>query len=122
MRPHYRIYKLIDIKDARVYIHQTNPRTEWIYTVIFHAAAAFTTLFIYTRTCSYIYINVRTRECVYKVISFSLYLFIFSLSPPKSLSWRAAVNFPLVNEAPVAFTLQHPLAAAVRTHTDVTSI
>lgn len=41
------VYKLIDIKDARVYIHQSTPR---IYTVIFHAAAAaFTTLFILDR-------------------------------------------------------------------------
>lgn len=47
----------------------------YIYTVIFHAAAAFTTLFILDRII-YIY--------VYKVISFSLYLFF--RSPKKALS------------------------------------
>jgi hypothetical protein len=47
------VYKLIDIKDARVYIHQSTPHI-YIDTVIFHAAAAFTTLFILT--CSYVYI------------------------------------------------------------------
>lgn len=100
------VYKLIDIKDARVYIHQSTPR---IYRYRYFSRGGGVYYPLYTRLLVYIYI--------YIVISFSLYLFFHS---PKSLfqcvaAAAAAVNFPLVNEAS-AQAVAVPSCAHTHTH------
>lgn len=69
------VYKLIDIKDARVYIHQSTPR---IYRYSYFSRGGGVYYPLYTRSLLYI--------CI--VISFSLYLFFHSPKKPLSVRCR----------------------------------